>query len=33
MGNTSTYGYTLEFRNDLNKQAVHDFKDNNLINA
>ena len=29
----SAHGYTLEFRNDLNKQAVHDFKDNNLINA
>ena len=33
MGAASKYGYTLEFRNDLNKQAVHDFKDNNLINA
>ena len=33
MGAASKNGYTLEFRNDLNKQAVHDFKDNNLINA
>ena len=29
----SKYGYKLEFKNDLNKQAVHVFKDNNLINA
>lgn len=29
----ATHGYTLEFRNNLNKQAVHDYKDNNLINA
>ena len=29
----SKNGYTLEFRNDLNEQAVHNFKDNNLINA
>ena len=27
------HGYTLEFRNNLDKQAVHDYKDNNLINA
>ena len=27
MGAASKYGYTLEFRHDLNKQAVHDFKD------
>ena len=33
MGAASKNGYTLEFRNDLNKQAVHDFKHNNLINA
>ena len=27
------HGYTLEFRNNLNKQAVCDYKDHNLINA
>ena len=29
----SAYEYTFDFKNDLNKQAVHSFRDNNLINA
>ena len=33
MGAASKNGYTLEFKNNLNKQVVHDYKDNNLINA